>query len=76
MQFKNLAISGAVVSAIIWGGAAIAEPRIHSADYTFGRPHDVLEGHKHQVSSVAFSPDGKTLATGSGDRAIIWDVGQ
>ena len=34
-----------------------------------------LSGHSAAVSSIAFSPDGKTLATGSGDHTIkIWDV--
>ena len=34
-----------------------------------------LLGHTAQVWSVAFSPDGKTLATGSSDQTIIlWDV--
>ena len=34
-----------------------------------------LRGHKSYVSSVAFSADGKTLASGSGDTTIIlWDV--
>ncbi len=37
-----------------------------------GRP---LDGHTGQVYAVAYSPDGKTLATGSRDQAIIlWDV--
>jgi WD40 repeat protein len=34
-----------------------------------------LQGHSDAVGSVAFSPDGKTLASGSGDGTIfLWDV--
>ena len=35
----------------------------------------ILSGHSSDVVSVAFSPDGKTLASGSGDWTIkLWDV--
>ncbi|KAL5504548.1 hypothetical protein ACEPAH_7209 [Sanghuangporus vaninii] len=35
----------------------------------------VLEGHSHWVYSVAFSPDGKRIASGSRDRTIlVWDA--
>ena len=38
-------------------------------------PYPVLEGHNDYVHSVAFSPDGQTLASGSGDDTIrLWNV--
>jgi RNA polymerase sigma factor (sigma-70 family) len=46
-----------------------------------GRPVAVLRGHTCWVNAVAFSPDGKTLLSGSGDpvnvrwgESILWDV--
>ena len=34
-----------------------------------------LEGHEEEVNSVAYSPDGETLVSGSNDKTIrFWDV--
>jgi WD40 repeat protein len=40
------------------------------------KPRDFEKGHREGVFTVAFSPDGKTIASGGSDRTIkIWDVG-
>jgi WD40 repeat protein len=41
-----------------------------------GKSVGVLKEHKQRVNSVAISPDGKLLATGSDDSAVkVWDLG-
>jgi len=44
-------------------------------DTATGRVEQTLEGHFRRVNSVAFSPDGSKLASGSNDYTIrMWDV--
>ena len=40
-----------------------------------GKEIQTLKGHSNRVNSVAFSPDGKTIATGSGDNTVkLWNL--
>jgi WD40 repeat protein len=44
-------------------------------DVATGEEKAKLEGHSKNVRSVCFSPDEKTLASGSGDQSVrVWDV--
>ena len=44
-------------------------------DPATGDIHSVLAGHNAGVNALAFSPDGKTLATAGADRTIkFWNV--
>ena len=53
----------------------IIDGNIRLWDTTTGKRIRTLEGHTEGINSVVFSPDGKTLASGSEDDTLrVWDV--
>src|SRR5439155_16140056 len=50
-------------------------PSISLWEMATGKERRRFEGHRAEVNSVAFAPDGRTLASGSCDTtALVWDV--
>ena len=57
------------------GGSQYGDIRLY--DFERGELVGLLRGHTNPVSSLAFSPDSRRLASGSADdTAIVWDVAQ
>ena len=71
LEAVALSADGKVLAA----SSATDETTIRLWDLASGRELGLLEGHRAYVISLAFWPDGKTLASGSADQTIrIWNV--
>ncbi|KAF8155552.1 mycorrhiza-induced NACHT/WD-repeat protein [Crassisporium funariophilum] len=59
----------------VWDASAGAELSVRVWDASTGADLRVLNGHTEGVNSVAFSPDGTLIVSGSWDRSVrVWDV--
>jgi WD40 repeat protein len=80
---KEPGYNGTVRIALSYDGRRLAavltsdwdNPAVHLWDLTTAQKITGLKGHRAAVTQVAFSPDGRRLASGSCDTtALVWDI--
>jgi WD40 repeat protein len=78
-QWKNRSTAALAIApdrkTVAWVDGESEDRFIHLTDAVTGKELTKLKGHKHGILSVAYSPDGKYLASGNNSEPIyLWDV--
>ena len=70
-NFRNADLRGSFLRDACFAQANLSKAQLYEAN--FGLPRCTLRGHVHRLWSVAFAPDGETLASGGEDDSVkIW----